>query len=106
MGGDLLGLLDGSAVFEVGGDAGGPEGVVADAGGEAGGDGPALDHVEGVATAERKAGDEAGLARDGAEEEGFRLLGDAGGLEIGVQVFLGEVVGGQLVEFSALLVEA
>jgi hypothetical protein len=25
--GDLLGLLDGAAVFEVGGDAGGPEGV-------------------------------------------------------------------------------
>ncbi len=28
--GDLLGLLDGAAVLEVGGDAGGPEGVVAD----------------------------------------------------------------------------
>ena len=28
--GDLLGVLDGTAVFQVGGDAGGPEGVVAD----------------------------------------------------------------------------
>jgi hypothetical protein len=29
MGGDLLGVLDGTALFEVGGDAGRPEGVVA-----------------------------------------------------------------------------
>src|SRR5436305_1715456 len=48
VGRNLLGLLDGPARFEVGGDAGGPEGVAADPLGEPGCDGPPLYHSQGV----------------------------------------------------------
>ena len=41
-----------------------------------------------------------------AEEGGFLLPGDAGGIEIGIDVFLGVVMGGDLVAFAALLVQA
>ena len=48
----------------------------------------------------------AGLPVDGAEEGGFLLAGDACGLEVGVEVLLGVVVGGHLVPLAALLVQA
>src|SRR3954454_22832198 len=47
VGGNLLGLLDGAAGFEVGGDAGGPERVAANPRREPGGGGPPLNHVQG-----------------------------------------------------------
>jgi hypothetical protein len=43
---------------------------------------------------------------DGTEEGGFLLAGDAGGVEIGIDVFLGVVVSGNLVPFSPLLMQA
>ena len=42
---------------------------------------------------------------DGAEERPLPVAGDARGLDVGVEVRLGVVVGGQLVELAALLVE-
>ena len=47
-----LANVDGPARLEVGGDAGGPEGVAADPLGEPRGDGPPLYHSQGVVPAE------------------------------------------------------
>ena len=44
MGGDLLGMFDRAAVFEVGGDAGRPEGVAADLGLDASRERPSANH--------------------------------------------------------------
>jgi len=46
--GNLLGVLDGAAVLELGSDAGGSKGVVADVFGQAYGLGPAFNHPPGV----------------------------------------------------------
>src|SRR5690349_9318009 len=52
VGRNLLGLLDGPARFEVGGDAGGPERMATNPGGEPRGEGPPLYHSQGVVPAE------------------------------------------------------
>ena len=52
MAGDGLCVLKGSAIQEVGGDASGSEGVVADSCGEARGFGAALDDLEGFSAVE------------------------------------------------------
>ncbi len=54
--GDGLGILDGGPVRQVGGDAGGPEGMAASPGRECSGDRSSLDHVEGVVAAEGPTG--------------------------------------------------
>jgi len=43
---------------------------------------------------------------DGTEEGGFLLAGDACGVEVGIDVFLGVVVGGNLVPLAAFLMQA
>jgi len=53
MRGHGLRVFQRATVVEVGGDAGGAEGVIADGIGSADGLGPALDHVGGVAGGER-----------------------------------------------------
>jgi len=64
--GNGLGVLDGAAVFQVGGDAGGAEGVAADAvDAHAAGQGAALDHPEHVGAGQALAGEGAGLAGGG-----------------------------------------
>ena len=104
--GDLLGVLDGAAAFEVGGDAGGPEGVVADVFGQADGLGPAFDHPQGV-VAVASAGRSACGARSMERKRGvFFCAGDACGVEIGIEVILGVVVGGHLVPLAAFLMQA
>jgi hypothetical protein len=45
--GDLLGFFDGTAAVDVGGDAGGPEGMAAGGVGQAAGFGAALDRARG-----------------------------------------------------------
>ena len=54
--GDGLGVLDGAAVFKIGGDAGCPKRVIANRFGQAKGFGPAFDHVEGIPAGQRAAG--------------------------------------------------
>jgi hypothetical protein len=68
---DGLGLFDRAAFFKIRRDAGGAEGVAADAGRESGGFGPALDHVEGVVAAERPAGQLLAPAIGRARSEGI-----------------------------------
>ena len=86
--GDPLGVLDGAAFFEVGGDAGGPEGMAADGFGQADGVGTAFNHIECVAGIERSAGQRP-VPVNRAEEGAFLLDGDACGGEIGIDVIGG-----------------
>src|SRR4051794_12949549 len=106
VGGNLLGLLDGAAGFEVGGDAGGPERVAADPRREPGGGGPPLYHVQGVVAAERRPIEGPGLPVGRPEERPLWVACDACRLDVGIQVGFRVVVGGHLVELAALLVEA
>ncbi len=82
--GDLLGVLDGAAILEVGGDAGGSEGVVADFFGQADGLGSAFDHPPGLDAVHRTGG-ELTVPVDGAEEGGLLLGSDASGRDVGVK---------------------
>lgn len=68
MAGDGLSVFKGTAVEEVGGDAGGSEGVVADPGGEAGGFGAALDDFEGFAAVQALIGQASASTGQGAEQ--------------------------------------
>ena len=93
MGGDGLSVFDSATVFEVGGDAGGTEGVAADSVGEADWSTAAFDHTEDVATGHAVEGQLAGLSAGAAEEGGEPLVGEAARFEVGVQIGLGVVVG-------------
>ncbi len=103
--GDLLGVLDGAAVFQVGGDAGGPEGMAACCVGQPGGLGTAFHHVEGVTSSEGLAGELAGFSGGGAEEGSFIFLGDARCRQVGIEVAFGVMMGGHFVEFAAFLMQ-
>jgi hypothetical protein len=74
---DGLGLFDRAAFFEIGRDAGGAESMAADRAGEAGGDGPALDHVDGVVAADEPVGEPFAAAISRAEEGDLGITGDA-----------------------------
>ena len=105
VGGDGLGVFDRAAVEQVGGDAGGAEGVAV------GGDAqfclahPSLDHAEDIDAVHAVRGDGAALGH-GAPQRGALFVSDPCGPKIGIEVFLGVVVSGDLVEFAALFVEA
>jgi hypothetical protein len=75
--GDLLRGLQRAVVLEIGGDAGGAEGVIADAGLDAGGLGAPLYHAVGVLLPHGVAGQCAGLAGRRAEQGAVRVAGDA-----------------------------
>ena len=62
--------------------------------------------AQGVVPAEGPVVSVPDFAGDGAEERPLPVAGDARGLDVGVEVRLGVVVGGHLVELAALLVEA
>ena len=66
-------------VLEVGGDAGGPEGMVADAGLDAGGFGPPLNHAVGVLLPQGFGGEQAGAAGGRPEKRPVEVLGNASG---------------------------
>jgi hypothetical protein len=102
--GDLLGVLDGAAVLEVGGNAGGPEGMIANVSGQADCLGTPFDHPPGVDAVHRPGG-HAAVPVDGAEEGGFLLSGDACRRDVGIQAILGVVVSGHLVPLAAFLVQ-
>ena len=98
--------LEVAAVSEVLGDPGAAEAVGADLGGESRLSGAALDHLERTQARHRPVLE--GIAPPGlaAPEEGpAAVFADAGGLEVGVDVFLGRMVGGDDVVPPALLVE-
>ena len=90
-----LANVDCAAVLEIGGDAGGPEGVAAYFFGQASGLCPLLDHPQGV-VAMHRAGGELAAAVDGPEEGGFPLSGDACRFQIGIDVAFGIMVGARL----------
>ena len=92
--GDVLGRLERAAVLQVGGDAGGAEGMVADPGLDAGGLRPPLDHAVGVLLPQSVAGEPARSARRGLEQGRVRVLRDAGRGDIFVQIPLQVVVAG------------
>lgn len=88
MRGDRLRVLDRSAVLEVGGDAGRPEGVAASMSVEPGGLRTSVDHSERIVPRHRPLG-ELARASTGRAEEGSLLLGlRPRGLEMGVHVRL------------------
>ena len=103
--GDVLGGLEGAVVVEVGGDAGGPEGVVADAGLDAGGFGAPLNHAVGVLLPQGIGGELAGAAGRGPEKRPVQILGDASCGEVGVEVQLQVVMTGYYMLLAALLVQ-
>ncbi len=85
MRGHLLGVFQpGFGVFEVGRDAGAPEGVIADAGcGDAGLLRPASDHRPGPLPVETGGAERFGLAVYRAEEGAVLVALDPGGPDIG-----------------------
>jgi hypothetical protein len=91
MSGDLLGFFNGAAVFEVIGDAGSPETVVADILAKASGFCSSLNHGEGVAGDEAAVG-ELAMGIDAAEEGRALLRGDGGRFQVSVEKFLGLMV--------------
>ena len=60
--------------------------------------GAALNHPSHVGAAHRLVGESPGLAQGGAEKRSFLVAGDPRGLDVSVEVSLGFVVGGNLVD--------
>jgi hypothetical protein len=87
MGGDLLGVLEGAAVGQVGRDAGRAKRMTAGRGRQASGLAAALDDVEGLAPPELLARQAPG-AIDALEEWRLRI-DNPGALEVGIEVGLG-----------------
>lgn len=79
--GDLLGMLDGAAILQVGGDAGGPKRMAANGFRQANCFRPHLDHPQGVVPVHRP-GSQHPLAVDGAEEPALAVGGDASRSEV------------------------
>jgi hypothetical protein len=106
MGGDLAGMLKLAAVGEIGGDAGGAEGMAGEGRGEAGLDGAPLDHGEHfpwLQAGDRSA--DAGCRRCG--RGGLLVLaGEAGRVDIGVDKLLGLMMRRHLMMLAALFMEA
>ena len=92
-------------LLEVGGDAGGAEGMVADAGLDAGGFGAPLNHAVGVLLPQGLGGEQAGAAGGGPEKRPVEVLGNAGSREVGVEVQLQVVMTGDCMLLAALLVQ-
>jgi hypothetical protein len=103
--GDGLGVFDGPAVLQVGGNAGRPERVVADGVRQSSGPGPPLDHVEGVPGVNRAVSQYLLPAAYAAEQGAFLLGGDACRCQIGIDVIGGVVMGGHFMPLAAFLME-
>jgi hypothetical protein len=104
MGGDGLGLLQYALVFQVVGDASGPEGVVAGGVAEAGRQRAALDYRQGLAGGEPAVGVPAPPVQ-AAKQRPPLLAGGAGLVQVGVEEPLRLVVGRHLVVLATLLVQ-
>ena len=97
--------LEVTAVPKVFGDPGPAEAVCTDLGGYPRFAGAALDHLEGAQARQRPVRGRIAAPRLAAPEEGpASVLADPGGLEAGVDAFLGGVVGRDRVVSSPLLV--
>jgi hypothetical protein len=103
----LLGVLQlRLGVFVVGGDAGAPEGVIADAVRlDPGLCGSALDHAPGAVPVKAARTKGPGLAVRGAEEGAVPVLADPGRLDVFPQPVLEVVLAGHLVMLAAFLVQ-
>lgn len=82
--GDGGGAFERTAVLEVGGDAGGPEGVVADLRGDVGRLGPPLHHRIGVGGGEGGPGQFGRPTPDRPKQRPVAVPGDAGPIQVGV----------------------
>jgi hypothetical protein len=100
------GVLERAAVFQIGGDAGRAERVVADHRADAGSLGPALHHRVRVRLRQWPVAELSRAARNGPEQRPFRFIRDAGAVEIRVQVRLERMVTRHLVPLAALLMQA
>ena len=104
--GDSLGRLQLAAILHEGGDAGRPEGVIADLCFDLRGLGSALDHPVSVLLPHRSFGEiSASAARDRPKEGTFRLAADLGGGDVLIEKLLQTVMAGDGVLFAAFLVE-
>ncbi len=104
--GDLLGRLQLAAVLHVRGDAGRPEGVIADLRFDLRGLRSALDHTVGVLLPHCSFGEiAASAARDRPKEGTFRLAADLGGGDVFIEELFQTVMAGDGVLFAAFLME-
>ena len=101
----LLGDLEPAAILEVGGDAGRPEGVATDLGLDPGRKRPPANHPPDIGLEQGIAGQLARSPARRAEERSFPVLGDAGRLDVLVEVAVQIVVGRHRVLLAALLMQ-
>src|SRR5688572_19751363 len=97
--------LEVAAAFEVGGDPGGTQAVIADPGRDAGTLGAAANHRVSLGLAHRLLAQRARVASDAREQEPFRRSTEAGALEVLGEIALQVVVAGHLVILAVLLVQ-
>src|SRR5260370_40690464 len=103
MRGHLSADLEPAAVLEVGGDAGGAEGVTTNLGLDPCSRSSAANHPPDIGLEQGIAGQLAGAAASGAEERPFPICGDAGSRDVLLQIAIEIVVGGHLVLLATLL---
>jgi hypothetical protein len=101
----LLRDFDAPAVFQIGRDAGGAKGVVADLGADAGRGRPAADHAIGIHLRKRPRRQLPRVPVHGLEQKGFGIVRQAGFPYILVEVLIELVMAGQLVHFAAFFVQ-
>jgi hypothetical protein len=104
--GYVLRGLKRSFIFEIGGDAGCTEGMIADSGLDADVGRAALNHAVGVLLPHRVARKLAGLADGRAEQGSVVIMGDVGGGDIFIEVVFQIMVARDLVLLAAFLVKA
>jgi len=102
----LRGAFKRAAVLQISRNAGRPERVIADLRGDACGSGAPLDHRIGVRLGQGSAGELAGRAAVGLEQERLRLVGKACAVDIRMQIGFEIVMARHGVFLAALLVQA
>ena len=99
---DLLRDLEFTAVLQIGRDAAGTEGMIANARFNAGRFRPPADDTVGVLLEEGVGGQLASLAAGGAEEIAVCVIGDAGCFDVIVQTLIEAMMAGNVVLLTAL----
>ena len=94
MGGHGGGFFEDTAIFEIVGDAGCSEAVIADPCGDAGGPGAAIDHLSGIAVGQRSVAQRLGDAIDARKERGLGKAAQTCHLEIFGEIGIQSVVTG------------
>ena len=106
MSGHRLGVFQRAAIVEIGGDAGGAEGVITDRRRNIRIARAALQHAPGVGLRHRAISQNAGAPDRRAKQRPIAIIGNFGGLEVVLQVSLEMVVAGHAVFLAAFFVEA